>query len=32
MDTGDIFEISKIYNTKKTLVRSYQDKKTWGYE
>jgi 2-hydroxyethylphosphonate dioxygenase len=32
MDTSDIFEISKIYNAKKTLVRSYQDKKTWGYE
>ena len=32
MDTGDIFEISKIYNAKKTLTRSYQDKKTWGYE
>lgn len=32
MDTGDISEISKLYNIKKTLVRSYQDKKNWGYK
>ena len=32
MDTSDISEISKLYNIKKTLVRSYQDKKNWGYK
>jgi hypothetical protein len=32
MDTSDISEISKLYNIKKTLIRSYQDKKTWGYK
>ena len=32
MDTSDISEISRLYNIKKTLIRSYQDKKTWGYK
>ena len=32
MDTSDIFEISKTYDAKNTLVRSYRDKKNWGYE
>ena len=32
MDTSDIFEISKLYKAKETLVRSYRDRKTWGYK
>jgi mannose-6-phosphate isomerase-like protein (cupin superfamily) len=31
ISTGDIIESSKLYDIKKTLLRSYRDINTWGY-
>lgn len=32
IDSDDLTQISKLYNPIKTLVRSYKDKKAWGYD
>ena len=32
VDTNDLTQISKLYNPIKTLIRSYKDEKSWGYD
>ena len=32
LDSSDLSEILNLYKAKKTLLRSYKDKLSWGYE
>ena len=32
IDTNDLTQISRLYKPINTLVRSYKDKKSWGYD
>ena len=32
VDSNDLIQISKLYNPINTLIRSYKDEKSWGYD